>query len=519
MRFIQLIIVSLGFMFGGGALHAEEKKNVLLIISDDLRSDLGSYGKDFMVTPNIDSIADQGVLFTRAYVQQAVCSASRASFLSGMRPDSTGADYPYSHYFVNTVIKEKPLMSTHFFNEGYYSRQFGKVHHGGSGGEKLSAPAVGSLKQKKWGDPENQKFVGKKGGKKNFPPYESANVPDNFYGDGKVAEAAVEALGEAAKQDKPFFFTVGFNKPHLPFRAPSKYWDMYDADKIELSQNPELPRHAPDYAVTNSTLKNWKSENTTPYKNISDKSARKLHHAYYASISYMDAQVGKVLDELKRLKLADNTVIMFVSDHGWHLGDQGMWGKTTNFENATKAPMIISVPGLTNKPVKTGVFVEYVDIYPTLADLAGISLPQHLEGTSIKTYLEDTDQPWKKAAFSQFPRGALSDVEGYAMRTDRYRYIEWRHMETKLVLTRELYDHNNDPLESNNIALDERSAELVLKLSAQLKKGWRAALPKGMTNISDNPVAPPAYAQGNEGKARRAAYIKKYGKAPKGATQ
>ncbi len=496
-------------------LESVQKKNVLLIISDDLNMNLGTYGKEYMVTPNIDKLASQGIKFNHAYVQQSVCSASRASLLSGLRPDTTGVDYPYSHYFVNTVTKKVPLLSSYFKQNGYDTRHFGKVHHG-QDIEQLSTPHFAG-KQKNWGLPENQKLMAKPGGKKNFPPYESAPVADNFYRDGQVADAAVSALKQVAGAKAPFFMAVGFQKPHLPFRSPTKYWDLYDADKLPLAENPSLPVNAPEYSTTHYALGKWKSEVSTTEKNISDAAARKLRHAYYAAISYMDAQVGKVLDELEKQGLKESTIVMFISDHGWHLGEQGGWGKTTNFENATQAPMILSVPGLSRHNSETDALVEYVDIYPSLVDLAGLSLPTHLEGTSVRPVLKNPSLPWKKAAFSQFPRGVLSDFEGYAMRTEQFRYIEWRDNKTNEVLTRELYDHHTDPLESVNLAKNVEHALLVKALSKQLNAGWKAALPAGISNHSVNALAPPAYAVGKEGVGRRKAYVRRYGKAPQGA--
>ncbi|MBU3005373.1 sulfatase [Paraglaciecola arctica] len=514
---LLLLAALIGCMSYQPSIHPTPKKNILLIITDDLNMNIRAYGNEHIVTTNIDKLASQGIKFNRAYVQQSVCSASRASFLSGMRPDSTGVDYPYSHYFVNNLSKKVPLLSSYFKQNGYYTRHLGKIHHGPDI-ENLSASHF-SAPQPNWGLESNQKLLGKKGGHKNLPPYESAPVEDDFYEDGKVAEAAVREIKQLTDNKTPFFLAVGFKKPHLPFRAPSKYWDLYDANQLELAKNRTLPVDSPDYATAHYALKSWNYESSTPTKNISLSAERKLRHAYFAAISYMDAQVGKVMKELKIQGLADNTIVVFISDHGYHLGEQGAWGKTTNFENATQVPLIISAPDMIKANSESNALIEYVDLYPTLVDLAGLKLPEHLEGTSFKPLLESPKRPWKTAAFSQFPRGVLSDLEGYTIRTNRYRYVEWYDKKQKQITARELYDHDIDPSESINIALNSENSTLINNLSNQLKMGWKAALPPGIKNHSNNPIAPPAYAWGKEGKKRREVYLRRYGQKPADANE
>ena len=227
-------------------------------------------------------------------------------------------------------------------------------------------------------------------------------------------------------------------------------------------------------------------ENTNIF---SDKRARELKHAYAACVSYIDAQVGKLLDELNELGLRENTIILFISDHGWHLGDQGKWGKSTNFENSTLAPFIISAPGY-NAGLKTNALVEYVDIFPSLCDLAGVNKPAYLEGNSVVPLMDDPDRKWKKAAFSQYPRGyPKAEFEGFTIRTDRYRYVEWRELDGS-IKAQELYDHKNDPLESMSLVYDENYTGIMCKLMKQLREGWKSALPEGIENNSDNPPAP-----------------------------
>ncbi|MDZ4797149.1 MAG: sulfatase, partial [Bryobacteraceae bacterium] len=307
------------------------------------------------------------------------------------------------------------------------------------------------------------------------PAFESGNVPDDFYKDGKVAALAVETLGTLAKKREPFFLAVGFAKPHLPFVSPKKYWDMYDPAEIRLAPNPYRPKDAPDYALTTSgELRNYHGmPDNGP---VPDDLARKLKHGYYAAASYTDAQIGKVLDQLDRLGLRKNTVIVLWGDHGWKLGEHGEWCKHSNVENDTNAPLLFSAPGMKAAGQSSKALVEFVDIYPTLADVAGLPLPRHLEGISFKPLLDDPKRPWKSAAFSQYPRGRK--LMGYSMRTERYRFTVWldRQDHSKVEAV-ELYDHQTDPQENTNIAGQPANADLVNRLMAQWKQGWPSAKP------------------------------------------
>jgi iduronate 2-sulfatase len=312
------------------------------------------------------------------------------------------------------------------------------------------------------------------------PAFEDADVPDNTFQDGKVAELAVSTLRDLSKRPEPFLLAVGFIKPHLPFVSPKKYWDLYDPARIELAPNRFRPKDAPDYAILPGG--ELRSYHGIPEGSIPDDLARRLKHGYYAAVSYMDAQVGKVLDELDRLGLGGNTIILLWGDHGWKLGEHDAWCKHSNCENDTNAPLLVSAPGMKNAGGRTDALVEFVDIYPTLSELAGLPLPKHLEGTSFKPLLDDPGRPWKSAAFSQYPRntgrsgsGALM---GYSMRTDRYRFTVWvaRDDHTRIDAV-ELYDHQTDPQENTNIARLPANAGLVESLLAQWRRGWQGALP------------------------------------------
>jgi arylsulfatase A-like enzyme len=311
------------------------------------------------------------------------------------------------------------------------------------------------------------------------PAFESADVPDNTYQDGKVAELAVITLREISKKAEPFFFAVGFVKPHLPFVAPRKYWDLYDPAKIELAPNKFRPKDAPDYAIGPGG--ELRSYHGVPTGSIPDDLARQLKHGYFAAISYMDAQVGKVLDELERLGLREKTIVILWGDHGWKLGEHDAWCKHTNCENDTNAPLLLSVPGMKHRGVRTDALVEFVDIYPTLSELAGLPLPGHLEGLSFKPLLDDPKRAWKTAAFSQYPRGnAGQSLMGYSMRTDRHRFTVWVHRnDHSKVDAIELYDHQIDPQENSNIARRAENKTLVERLMVQWRAGWKAAGPKG----------------------------------------
>jgi arylsulfatase A-like enzyme len=303
--------------------------------------------------------------------------------------------------------------------------------------------------------------------------------PDNSLHDGELGDMAVTALKNLKGKKEPFFLAVGFIKPHLPFNAPKKYFDLYDPAKIPLAPNPFYPKDAPPYAIPpGGELRSYSG--VPAGWPIKDDFARKLKHGYYAAVSYVDAQVGRLLDELDQQGLRDNTIIILWGDHGWKLGEHQAWAKHTTVENDTRAPLILAVPGMAKAGGEIDALVEFVDIYPTLAELAGLPLPAHLEGISFKPLLANPDRPWKTAAFSQYPRkSGKQDLMGYTMRTDRYRYTKWvdrkNHSKVDAV---ELYDRQTDPQENTNIANQPANKEIVAKLDEQWQAGWKAAIPK-----------------------------------------
>lgn len=475
---LSFVVSGLIILFCVASATATEKLNVLVVAVDDLRPELGCLGDRHMVTPNIDRLAARGLTFTRAYAQWALCLPSRNSVFSGYRPDSIrmvqGARF-FRDAKPNTIA-----LPQLFKRHGYFTRSFGKIlHHDGqddpvSWSEPRYWPEGGEPHGFIYAAPENLHCKLTMDRAENFdnPLVEMAEVDDEAYADGLVAREAIETLRRVS--DRPFFLMVGFFKPHTPFCAPKKYWDLYERDKIELAPNPEPPKKVP--AVAMNAWRYVRSFRDIPDEGpVSDEKAREVKHAYYACVSYVDAQVGRLLDELQRLGVADETVVLLWSDHGYQLGEHGMWCKHTNFETSTRTPIILSVPGQESMGERTDALVELVDIYPTLADACDLSLPDHLEGASMMPLLADPKRPWKSAAFSQYSRGGLM---GYSMRTDRYRFNLWLSQKdsTKIGAT-ELYDHASDPGENTNLAA-EADPELIERLSRQLRTGWQAARPK-----------------------------------------
>lgn len=498
---LALRSVSILALCGISLLAAEttpKKPNILFIAVDDLRPELGCYGKDYIKSPNIDHLAKAGMTFDRAYCQQAVCSPSRSSLMTGTRPDTTKVWDLVTHF--RTAMPNVVTLGQHFKNHGYFVQGMGKIYHGGYDDPQTwsvpwktpqatayALPENLALNRRQYetepdgkGQPKSKKKSGSaRSSRPNSrgPAFEGADVPDNMFQDGKVAELAIATLREISTKPEPFFLAVGFIKPHLPFVAPKKYWDLYDPARIQLAPNKFRPKDAPDYAILpGGELRNYHG---IPEGSIPDDLARQLKHGYYAALSYMDAQLGKVLDELDRLGLRQNTIVILWGDHGWKLGEHDAWCKHSTCEHDANAPLILSVPGIKNAGQHTKALVEFVDIYPTLADLAGLPLPGHLEGVSFKPLLDEPNRPWKTAAFSQYPRSQKGGLMGYSMRTDRYRFTQWvNRADHSKVDAVELYDHQTDAQENQNLAGRPENAALVKELTAKLETGWKAALPR-----------------------------------------
>ena len=464
----------IGFFFLGSSAKTAEKLNVLFIAADDLRADLRCMGNKEVLTPNLDALAASGRLFNRAYCQQAVCNPSRASLMTGRRPDTLKIwDLP-THF--RRRLPDVVTLPQHFMKQGYFAQNIGKIYHNwGQNKEKGDAPS--------WSVPAVMHYAshyhdtvrvdGQKPGRisKN-PKCFRKDVPDEAYFDGRVANLAIKALRERKEAGRPFFLAVGFWKPHAPFNAPSKYWDLYDRSKLSRPANPEWPRDAPRIAWHNSReiLGGGKQ------RKLSEKDVMEMRHGYLAAITYFDAQLGKVLAELDRLGLREKTVVVFWSDHGFHLGEHSLWAKTSNFELDAHVPMIISSPGMKERGVRTDSLAELLDLYPTLVELCGLSRAEGLEGKSLVPILEDPTAIVKKGAFTQHPRPAYftgaPDAMGRSVRTVRYRYTEWRDFKTGKVIATELYDHEKDPLETVNIAGLPSSAAVLAECKARYREGF-----------------------------------------------
>lgn len=473
---------------------AARRKNVLFIAVDDLRPELGCYGHPMIKSPNIDALAKSGVLFERTYCQQAVCGPTRASLLTGKRPDTTKIYDLKTH--IRTTMPDVVTLQQHFKNNGYFSVGIGKLFHVGLEDEASYSIPHTSGKGAAYALEENLKLL-QEGGKvtedggsnvestgktrMRANPTECADVPDEAYLDGVLSGLAIESLNSVAprakakseKERQPFFLGVGFRKPHLPFCAPKKYWDLYDRNKIPLPY-PDKPKNAPDIAFT--TWGELRSYSDIPDVGPCDATkTRELIHGYYACVSYTDAQVGKLLAELDRLDLRKDTIVILWGDHGWKLGEYSQWCKHTNFELDTHVPMIISDPDYPTGQ-RVNALTEFVDIYPTLSELCGLPVAKDLEGASMVPLLSDPKKPWKKAAFSQYPRP--KNMMGYSMRTDQYRYTEWIDQKMNEVKERELYDLKNDPLCKESIVFKPENKELVARLHEMMTAGWRKAKPE-----------------------------------------
>ena len=461
-RLIACVVLMLSL---GLAAQADARKpNVLFIAIDDLRPQLGCYGFKQMQTPNIDRLASQGVVFERAYCMVSTCGASRASLMTGIRPAR--------NRFVNYQTwaeKDAPgitTLNTHFKKHGYYTVSNGKVfHHPQDNAGGWSEPAwrprgvpTYQLAENRATQSKRSKQLGRRG---RGPAYESADVPDDVYADGKVVEKSIRDLRRLTKMDKPFFLAVGFFKPHLPFVAPKKYWDMYDRDTIHLPATYHRPQNAPDEALHNSG--ELRAYADIPKKGpLSDDMARNLIHGYYACVSYTDAQVGKLLDELKRLGLADNTIVVLWGDHGWNLGEHMLWCKHSCFETSMHAPLIVKAPGHKGG-TKTSGLTEFIDIYPSLSELAGLPLPGHLQGKSFVPLMKNPKLKWKAAAIGRYRNGDT-------IRTHEFRFSEYTGVGGKF-LARMLYDHEKDPQEDANVSERPDNGDLVKRLAEQLHKG------------------------------------------------
>lgn len=467
-----------------------QRPNVLFIAVDDLRVNLGCYGDAQAITPNIDALADAGTLFDRAYCQQAICSPSRSSLLTGQRPDTIQVYDLHTHF--RQAAPDTVTLPEYFKQNGYRTQGIGKIYHWGLDDPqswtvpinlvgdrvKTDRPRSGAyvtphgieVNEAVKAKPKTGPYAGYQWGL----AYESQDIADEEHGDGALTVAAVRTLGELAKnKDEPFFLAVGYLKPHLPFLAPSKYWDLYPPEDMDLSGFTDVPPGIPGIALT-------KSNELRTYAEIPREGPLPLElqinllRGYYACTSFIDAQVGLLIDALKKNGQWDNTIVILWGDHGFHLGDKTIWGKHTNFEEAVRAPLIIRTPDGTQGQVAEGL-CEFVDVYPTLCELAGLDIPDDLAGVSLQPVMDDPDETVKPYAFSQYPRGP--NIWGYTVRTERYRYTVWEHLRDQARMGVELYDHTTDPMETVNLARDPAYAATVEELDRILDAQTPTAFP------------------------------------------
>lgn len=443
------VVIALIIAVFAGAAHAQP--NVLFIIVDDLRTELPIYGQEHIQAPHIGRLASEGVVFANAYANVPVCGASRASLMTGLRPTRTR----FLDYDARADEDAPEVLPLHAYlkAQGYHTESMGKVlhdRHDSEGGWSVppwsaqdEVPRKRATGFRNYQSTANIAAFRKDGV---GPATESLDVPDNAYFDGQTAERAVAALQRLARTEQPFFLAVGFVKPHLPFTAPTKYWDLYDRDDIALARVGVMPEGIPDQARHSfGELRRYSDVPDDPNEPVDDELARKLRHGYYASVSYADAQVGRVLDKLRELELESSTIVFLIGDHGWSLGDHGLWAKHSPFDVATRTVAVVRAPGFDTTGT-TGGLIEFVDIYPTLIDLLGLEAPGHLQGQSFAPLLADVSAPGKQAVF---PRWKNADV----VKTERYALTTWSNPQGK-ILAEMMFDHDADRDETVNIVQD-----------------------------------------------------------------
>ena len=463
--------------------NKQKKPNVLFICVDDLRPELGCYGANYIKSPNLDKLASSGTVFMNHFVQVPTCGASRFSMLSGMLPKTTGH---LSNEAIHKYISDQPETSKpetfihHLKRNGYYTVGIGKISHYADGLLYGYTDPLGTERELphswdelvfnpgKWGTGWNA-FFGYASGEnrqslnRQVKPYEMGNVDDLGYPDGLTAALAVQKLKELSEKKEPFFLGVGFFKPHLPFNAPKKYWDMYEEEDIPLAPFPEIPKNVNTASLHGSGEFNGYrlgEEKGSLSQSVSNDYARKVRHAYFACVSYIDAQIGKLLEELEKSGLAENTIVVVWGDHGWHLGDQRVWGKHTIFERALKSAFIIKVPNSSSGGKTVDKVVSSVDLYPTLMELCQVEMPYQTDGKSLVPIMKNPlFQTWEDASYGYFRNGI-------SLRTWRYRLTKYFREQKPLI---ELYDHQSDPDETINIVTEK--PEIVEQLMPLWEKG------------------------------------------------
>ena len=473
---------------------SQQRPNVVFFILDDLLPRLNCYGQTEMSTPNIDRLARNGMVFDNAYCQFAVCGPSRASFLSGLRPDTTRCFNNNHLQLRKNVGPDLVTLPQHFKNNGYYTLAVGKVfHHSsaqpGEDPDSWSRPSFHPggkgyrhyFEKEALDDIAKQRAELKAGKRKRVRgmAFEAGDgISDDRYPDGLVVAQVKSRLDEIQAQGKPFFLAVGFQKPHIPYTCPKKYWDLYPEESIKL-ESTGLPENSNPYMAGGGN--EFSSYSNIPKTGEYPESLQKnLIRGYKACVSFADAQLGRVMEALKERKMLDNTIIVMIGDNGYHFGDHATWGKMTNFERGTRVPMIVYAPGMKGVGQHSQALVELVDLAPTLTELAGLPPHAAFEGFSFKPLLDNPGLDWKDAVYSQYERNP--QVMGYTVRTPQYRYVQWRKKSPKegtppTVVAEELYDHAKDPSEMKNVAEDPAYAKIHAELKEKLIAGWKSSLP------------------------------------------
>ena len=508
-RTFILVLISSLFACQGEIKQETEKKtpNVLFIAIDDLRPDLGIYGNEIIHSPNIDQLGRDGVIFDQAYVQQALCAPSRVSVMTGLRPQTTRVQTLWDK--MRDSLPNVVTMPQYFGEQGYTTTAIGKIYHNTDpdslswtdpkmyltqfpfNPECIYASAENlNIQKEKLSRPPTSGNRYEQNKPDRFGHYyvranitEMVDVPDETYYDGAQTLVAMDKLEELVKAENPFFFGIGFYRPHSPYIAPKKYWDLYHRDSIPMAKNPFIPENAPAFAAsTNIELKvheDFKNAPAPQEGSISEADARRVKHGYYAAVSYTDAQVGKIINKLKELGIYEETIIVLWSDHGYKLGEHNGWSKFTNYNIDTHAPLIIKSNHDKDNHHRITHKVEMVDIYPTLCEMMGITTPNDLEGLSLVPHLTKSTMIGKEAIFSTYrmeshwatPRG--NEQLGFSMVTDDYHYVEWQSWKDGSFTARELYDLNKDPQENKNVADLPEYESIVQQMAERLEAGWQ----------------------------------------------
>ena len=514
----KLIILLYGCLILGCAQIESQhaRPNILFVSIDDLRPSLGAYGDEIAHSPHIDQLAAEGFTFRNVFTQSAVCAPSRASLMTGLRPDSTRVWHLGDKF--REINPATVTMPQYFSRQGYHTVNIGKIFHNympdsiswdepdlrparfvrpewlGRDGEtfyiseevqrsqEIKRDSLLKLRPKRYADGWNT-----------GPAWEAADVHASLYYDGAQTELAKKTLSRLATMDQPFYMGLGYFRPHLPFAVPKKYWDLYDREQMPLPTNPNIPQGSPLHTMNSMyELRHYDGFHhighpTSDYR-MSEDTIRILRHGYYASVSYVDALLGDLLEHMKKIGLYENTIIVVWGDHGWKLGDHNSWGKMTNYNIDLKVPVIVRYPNQPNRGGETYQFTELVDLFPSICDLAGVKIPDYMQGTSFVPLIKEPSRPWKKAAFSQFHRRPKVSADGqrymgYSINTKNYHYIEWYSWdhtkgERGAFKGAELFHTAKDPNETINLVNDEGYEQVITQLSKQLRQGWRAALPK-----------------------------------------